>query len=528
MNKNKIGLMSLAAIGFSTIIGSGWLFTAYYAAKIAGLGAFSSWLITGIIILVLGLALAEIATIHPKMGLMARLLSLSHNNEFAFISTIATWLGLTAVLATEAVSTLQYLANISTIGPIIFSAASHQLTGVGMVIGVGILSIFCLFNYWGVVFLARSNALLTLLKIIVPIVTAVTIIIATFHPGNFAIHAYSFSSHSVTSVFVAIINAGLLYSFNGFQNMASFSAEVEHPERNIPMAMLIAIGSAFLLYVLLEVAFIGAMRPVDVAQGWEHLNFTSPFVQITALLGFHALTMILYADSIISPSATGLVTTGGATRLLTGMSQEKQIPGYFGKLSVYHFSRQSLIFTILLAISFLLIFRSWAILVPLLSLFYLISYMAIPLCLGRLRQQHIKGSFRVPLAQIVLPTIFIILGLLYTHSKFQNILYVTLLLGIFYFINLIVKWRLQKTPLWQLIGKSIAFLGYLLMLMFISILGPSAYGGNNSFSEVTLDILVTVTTLMFYWLSTYTTLCGKWEGSCDVIGTNSRNAFPMT
>ncbi|MBK2027315.1 hypothetical protein IB643_04005 [Allofrancisella guangzhouensis] len=50
MKENKIGLIGLTAIGVGTMIGSGWLFSSFYAAKIAGPAAYIAWLITAFII----------------------------------------------------------------------------------------------------------------------------------------------------------------------------------------------------------------------------------------------------------------------------------------------------------------------------------------------------------------------------------------------------------------------------------------------------------------------------------------------
>ncbi|WP_157883720.1 hypothetical protein [Piscirickettsia salmonis] len=43
---HKIGIIGLTAIGVGTMIGSGWLFSSYYAAKITGAAACLSWITT--------------------------------------------------------------------------------------------------------------------------------------------------------------------------------------------------------------------------------------------------------------------------------------------------------------------------------------------------------------------------------------------------------------------------------------------------------------------------------------------------
>ena len=44
-----LGFLGLTAIGFSNIVGSGWLFSAMYAAQIAGPAALLSWVAAGLL-----------------------------------------------------------------------------------------------------------------------------------------------------------------------------------------------------------------------------------------------------------------------------------------------------------------------------------------------------------------------------------------------------------------------------------------------------------------------------------------------
>ena len=46
--RRDLGFTGLTAIGFSNIVGSGWLFAAMYAAQIAGPAAILSWIAAGI------------------------------------------------------------------------------------------------------------------------------------------------------------------------------------------------------------------------------------------------------------------------------------------------------------------------------------------------------------------------------------------------------------------------------------------------------------------------------------------------
>lgn len=499
----QIGLLGLTAIGVGTMIGSGWLFSAYYAAKIAGPGAFFAWLLTAGVILVLGLSLAEIAFTFPKRGLTARLLVISHNKDFAFICTIATWLGLTAVISTEAVGSIQYLSSLSpTMSHYLFDASVHKLTQVGLLCTIMMVVIYGVINFWGARILSQSNIVLTVIKITIPTTTAIAIIYTSFHAQNFSQMSSNMTPHGFSSVMIAMLGAGMIYSFNGFQNIVSFASETKKPHLNIPLAMILSVVITLTVYVFLQTAFIGALSPKSLAAGWQGLNFTSPFVQITAMLNLHLITMVLYADAVISPSGTGLIYAGSTTRMLTGMSEDRQMPALFQKLSKYNFSRRSLVATISLAIVFLLLFRSWDSLVSFLSLFYVISYMSIPICLGKLKAQKIHGTFSLPGVKLIMPLVFCFLSILFVSSKFPYTGYVAGFIVFAYFIYFVTRVK-HSESVFQLFLKSCPILLHIVAITLLSSIGPNTYGGNGYLSNAWFFGLLVVVSFVTYFIAVY-------------------------
>lgn len=499
----KIGFIGLTAIGIGTMIGSGWLFSSYYAAKIAGPAAYLAWLLTAFIILTLGLCLAEISFNYPKRGLMARLLVISHNKEFAFICTIATWLGLTAVIATEAEGSIQYLSSLSaSIRPYLFNSTLQQLTLLGLGLSIIIILGFGVINFWGIKLLSRSNVALTTAKIIIPLITAASIIGASFHFDNFHPQKSGFLPFGTSSVFSAMIGAGMVYSFNGFQNIVSFSCEAKKPKRDIPLAMILSVIITLLVYAVLETAFIGSLSENTLKHGWQGLNFTSPFVQITMMLNLNLITVVLYADAVISPSGTGLIYTGSTTRMLTGMSEDKQMPSFFNKLSRYNFSRRSLVTTIILAILFLMLFKSWASLVSFLSLFYVISYMSIPICLGKLRYHQIKGGFSIPFIPLILPFLFAFLSVLFVFSDYPNTGYVSTFILLAFLAYLIAQMR-AGNRLTTVVAKSCPMLLHIVVISVLSAIGPSEYGGFGLLGKVLFFSLIILVSFISYYGMTY-------------------------
>jgi amino acid transporter len=66
--KQNMTTSGLFFASISAVVGSGWLFGALYASKLAGPASLISWVIAGICIMMLAFILAELATLFPKSG----------------------------------------------------------------------------------------------------------------------------------------------------------------------------------------------------------------------------------------------------------------------------------------------------------------------------------------------------------------------------------------------------------------------------------------------------------------------------
>src|ERR1700759_429134 len=69
----SLGYWQLTAIGFSGVIGSGWLLGAMYAAQYAGPEALVSWVIGGVVLALIALVMAALGGARPEAGGLERL-----------------------------------------------------------------------------------------------------------------------------------------------------------------------------------------------------------------------------------------------------------------------------------------------------------------------------------------------------------------------------------------------------------------------------------------------------------------------
>src|SRR5207253_1634819 len=97
--------------GLGSIIGSGWLFGAWKAAKIAGPAAICAWVIGAVVILMIALTYAELGAMFPESGGMVRYARYSHGALVGFISGWANWIAIVSVIPIEAEASVQYMGS---------------------------------------------------------------------------------------------------------------------------------------------------------------------------------------------------------------------------------------------------------------------------------------------------------------------------------------------------------------------------------------------------------------------------------
>ena len=108
----SVGLTSLMFISLGSIIGSGWLLGALTAAKAAGGASLVSWLLAGVIIILLALVHAELGAAYPLAGGTARFPRLAFGTLAGFTAGWVAWLQAVTIAPIEVEAALSYLDHI--------------------------------------------------------------------------------------------------------------------------------------------------------------------------------------------------------------------------------------------------------------------------------------------------------------------------------------------------------------------------------------------------------------------------------
>ena len=364
--RREVGPFALMLTGLGSIIGSGWLFGAWRAAGLAGPGAVWAWVLGAAIITSIALSYAELGAMFPESGGMVRYSHYSHGSLVGFIAGWANWIAIVSVIPVEAEASVQYMASwpwqwaqdLYVHAP----GGAGELSINGLLIAAVLVLVYFLLNFWSVKLFARSNTAITVFKLVVPAATGLALIASGFHRENFSVGLHG-GAHvtDFAAVLTAVATAGIVFSFNGFQSPVNLAGEARNPGRSIPMAVLGSIALATVVYLILQVAYIGAVPPELLAKaGWHGIDFRSPFAELAIIVNLHWLAMLLYVDAFVSPSGTGITYTATTARMIYGMEKNGTLPSVLGSLHPHWgVPRAAMIFNLGVSYVFLFFFRGW-------------------------------------------------------------------------------------------------------------------------------------------------------------------------
>ena len=368
--RRDVGAIALMYTGLGSIIGSGWLFGAWRAAQLAGPGAVWAWVIGAVVILCVAFAYAELGAMFPESGGAVRYGHYSHGSLVGFVAGWAAWIAIVSVIPVEAEASVQYMSSWpwDWTHALYVHAANGQgeLTPPGLAISALLVVVYFLINFWGVKLFAETNSVITFIKLVVPAGTAIALICSSFHRENFQIGIHG-GAHAtdLASILTAVATSGIVFSYNGFQTPVNLAGESRNPGRDVPFGIFGSLAISTVVYLLLQVAFLGAVAPEHLGQGWAALEFSSPFAQLALALNLNWLALMLYADAFVSPSGTGSTYTATTARMIYAMERSATLPKVLGEVHPrFGIPRPAMWFNLAVSFIFLFFFRGWGDCVP--------------------------------------------------------------------------------------------------------------------------------------------------------------------
>jgi len=406
-----------------SIIGSGWLFGAQKALVVAGPAAIISWVIGGVVILVLALVHAELGGMYPVSGGTARFPHYAFGGFAGASFGWFSWLQAATVAPIEVSAMLTYGQHYS-FAHSWLDPKTGVITTSGLIVAILLMALLTSINFLGIRKLAAANSAATWWKVALPLVTIFVLALTNFHTSNFTA-ANGFNPDKAHGILAAVSTGGIIFSYLGFEQADQLAGESKNPRRDIPIAIIGSIVLGIIIYTALQIAFLGALPASAIGPTWSstassayYTVFTGPFAEIASLLSLGWLASILYADAIISPAGTGLIYTTGSSRVSYGLSRNGYVPTMFEWTNKRAVPWVGLIAAFLTGCICFLPFPSWQSLVGLITSASVLMYAGAPLSLGvfRRRLPDAERPYRLPWAGVLSPFAFIVANLIILWS----------------------------------------------------------------------------------------------------------------
>lgn len=474
--------ISLLMLSINGMVGSAWLFAPLYAAKIAGPAAIIAWMIGGFATALVALTFAEVSVLFPVAGGSAQIPQLSHGALTSFILSWIAWLSALTMAPIEVQAILQYASTYFT-SLVSIENGVPVLTHLGLLWATILMLLFCIINVASYKGLVRFNFILFTFKVLVIIIAVAALMITSFHSSNFAgLTATPFTMTGWQAILTAVASGGVAFAFTGFKHGVELAGETKRLALAIPLAIVGSVICCLLLYIGLQVAFIGALNPSTLSGGWEQLTFTGdvgPFAGLAAGLGLVWLVKLLYIDAVVSPSGAGLIYVTSTARILYAMSEIGYLPRWLTYLNKQNFPVAAILVNFVLGMLLFLPLPGWQAMVSFLVSGMVISYSMGPIALlcMRLELPQEPRHFRLPAAYIICPLAFYFCNLLSYWTGWDTIYKLAIAMGIGFGFFILAALRGSINHANWGMKSAIWIIPYLSGLVLISYLG--AFGGKN-------------------------------------------------
>lgn len=503
-NIHKISLFSAIMLALNSLIGSGWLFGSGSAAQIAGPAAIISWVIGAVIIIAIALTYVELGSAFPESGGMSKYAQYSHGKLLGFIAAWANWISLVTLVPMEAVAAVQYMSS----WPWSWANWTKQfmkdgnITTSGLVVVFLFMVIFTLINFWSVKIMTHFTNLISVFKVALPTLTIVMLLVSGYHSANFGHDLHSFMPYGSRAIFEAASGAGIIMSYDAFQTVINIGGELENPRKNIIRGVLISMLITAAIYIMLQVAFIGAVDPQMVKDnGWHGVNFNSPFADIAILLGLNWLVILLYLDAFVSPFGTGVAFAATASRALAAMTHNKHLPTWLGRINRrYMVPRFAMVANLILAVILVSVFRNWNLLATVITAATLIAYLTGPVTVMSLRKiaPNLIRPYQPRYMKWLAPVTFILTSLAIYWTQWPTTIQVIIVIALGIPIYLYYEVKFKQGNLKKELSHAAWLLLYLVFMSIMSFAGSSGFGGHNWIKYPWDFLVIAIVSLMFY------------------------------
>lgn len=358
------------------------------------------------------------------------------------------------------------------------------------------------------------TSLISLFKIGIPAITIVALLVSGFHASNFGTSVQQFMPYGSSAVLKATTTAGIIFSLNAFQTIINIGNDLQKSYVNMKRAINISLGISVVIYILLQLAFIGAIDPNMLAKvGWSGIDFSSPFADLATLLGLYWLSVLLYLDAFVSPFGTGVSTVASSGRALAAMVSNDHLPKFIGAINErYHVPRTAMLFNVAVSLVMVTFFRSWGTLATVISSLMLIAYLTGPISVVAFRKMgpEFARPIKIRLVKATSIVAFALVSLAIYWAMWPTTLEVVAIILVGLPIYFVYEWKTGWANTRNQVRGSLWMICYLVVLIALSWVGSRDFNGLGLIPYPLDQLVVVLVSLVFYHWGTNSHLFTKY------------------
>jgi APA family basic amino acid/polyamine antiporter len=315
--RRVLGWPALTCIGLGTMLG-GIFPTIGAGAHAAGPAVILAYVLSGIVSLCVALCYAEFASMVPVAGS-------AYTYAYATMGELVAWIigwdlileyGLS--LAPTASSLSDYfqhmLGNIGVAFPTWAQTANvhsahPQIDVLACIVTLGITLLVAS----GIRESAGVNGALVVVQVL-----SMIVFVAVVAPGVHVANLHPFAPMGYHGVLAS--TALVFFAYIGFDTVTVASEEAKHPERNVPIGIILALTIGGILYIALTFCTVGALRFDKLSDGAAMLD------ALGATNHSHALYWIVAFGGLAGNTTVMLTSLLGQVRIFYVMARDRMLP----------------------------------------------------------------------------------------------------------------------------------------------------------------------------------------------------------
>ncbi|MEU1456323.1 amino acid permease [Streptomyces avermitilis] len=323
--KRTMGLFQLICFGVGAIVGTGIFVGLSDSVAQAGPAVVVSFVLAAITCVFTAFAFAELGGAIPVSGSSYSFAYAGLGERTAFLVGWCLLLEYGVSVSAVAVGWSQYVNELlDSLTGLQLPAALSAGPGDGGVINLPAVVVIALASVLlvrGVRESARATAAMAVLKLAILVVFC-AIGFSAFKDGNLT----PFSPAGLGGIGAGTTAA--FFSYIGFDAITTAGEEARNPRRDIPIAILVCLGLATLLYCAVALAAIGAIGGGQVGGRPAALSYV-----VNEVTGSTAGGAVIAFGAVVAIASVVLAVMYGQTRILMSMARDGLVPRVFERVS---------------------------------------------------------------------------------------------------------------------------------------------------------------------------------------------------